>query len=142
MKTILLLLALCAPASGLETNRNTILSIYKSPVVQATNVTSTLLEIATRSNNFVYATATNAILVSPAATVKYLRQEGMLTNVVNELLVTGEVCKVRGHEWTTPKVPRESVSTLEYYPDGRPAQPIRRECVLCKTNQTKREEWK
>jgi hypothetical protein len=63
--------------------------------------------------------------------VKQLREQGDMTNLVQKLVASGDVCAVVGHRWESiPHV------TLEYRPDGD--YPAQRKCALCGKVETKR----
>lgn len=62
--------------------------------------------------------------------VKQLREQGDMTNLVKQLVASGDVCAVFGHKWgSVPHV------TLEYRPDGD--YPAHRKCDLCGKVETK-----
>lgn len=66
--------------------------------------------------------------------VKNLRESNTLAGVLDELVKSGEFCKLRGHIWG-----QHVHLTLEYRTDN----PQYRECVICKTVQTRTEsDWK
>jgi len=63
-------------------------------------------------------------VLSVDGVVKQLREQGDMTNLVKNLVESGDVCAVVGHKWErTPHV------TLEYRPDGN--YPAHRKCALC-----------
>ncbi len=74
--------------------------------------------------------------------IELLKQSGQLTNVINELFSSGEVCKVRGHAWRSGEKPAADgiVMIPAIYFRGNP--PERRHCENCGIHQTKSEEWK
>ncbi len=112
-------------ASGQKTNFYNLSAVSNSP--------GFIYRTTIWSNLSVY--VTNAILITPQSTVRYLRENSALTNTIKELLTSGEVCKVRGeHVWLI-----KPVTTLEYCPYD---SPTKQKCILCGTNQTGVEEWK
>jgi hypothetical protein len=63
-------------------------------------------------------------VLSVDGVVKQLREQGDMTNLVKNLVESGDVCAVVGHKWESiPHV------TLEYRPDGN--YPAHRKCALC-----------
>lgn len=69
----------------------------------------------------------------PELHINGMKDDGSFTNVVQLLIESGEICKVRGHAWT----PHMHL-TLEYAPNRVSC----RECSLCRAHQSQIAEWK
>jgi len=90
--------------------------------------------------------ATNSITVGTNIMHGYVR-----TNLVNEIVASGEFCAVRGHVWSdyTPPSPTFTTSELQVDTEGNIVPkiyqpPVMRKCAVCGLKQSKfvREEWK
>jgi len=76
------------------------------------------------------------VSLSVDVVVKQLRKQGDMTNLVNKLVASGDVCAVVGHMWNT--LPH---TTLEYSLSGQYTE--HRQCRLCGKVETKQPgEWK
>ena len=84
------------------------------------------------TNKMVLCPCTNTVrwVLSVDIVVERLREQGDMTNLVKNLIESGDVCAVVGHRWEyLPHV------TLEYCPDGD--YPEHRRCTLCGKIETK-----
>ncbi len=118
-----------------------------------------LINITNAYCNSKYYLATNSevktVAIVPKVTekslsfIEILKKSGQITNVINELFSSGEVCAVRGHSWasgcghTSPRTVYEPNAIYTY--EGSCLVDHRgetRHCINCKTMQTKTEEWK
>jgi len=75
-------------------------------------------------------TVASRSVLSVDGVVKQLREQGDMTNLVKNLIESGDVCAVVGHKWE--RIPHV---TLEYRPDGD--YPAHRKCALCGKTETK-----
>ena len=92
------------------------------------------------------AVTNSAVLVRTNIMHGYVR-----TNLVNEIVASGEFCAVRGHVWSdyTPPSPTFTTSELQVDTEGNIVPkiyqpPVMRKCAVCGLKQSKvvREEWK
>ena len=68
--------------------------------------------------------------------IKQLKAQGDIPELVKELIKSGDVCAVVGHQWE-----RRPHMTMEYRPDGE--YPEHRQCRLCGKFETREPgEWK
>jgi len=99
-----------------------------SPVAMVAEPITNKLVLYPYTNKVVLYPDTNGFcslyVLSVDGVVKQLREQGDMTNLVKNLVESGDVCAVVGHKWErTPHV------TLEYRPDGN--YPAHRKCALC-----------
>ena len=74
--------------------------------------------------------------VSIERVMNILRKQGDIPELVKELIKSGDVCAVVGHQWE-----RRPHMTMEYRPDGE--YPEHRQCRLCGKFETREPgEWK
>lgn len=81
--------------------------------------------LATNQNDFGY--FTNAPAFSAEDLVFKARSNGQLTNLVNELVKSGEFCQVRGHVWHYGDKPEDNYYGLTFENAWKNA----RKCAVC-----------
>jgi hypothetical protein len=83
----------------------------------STNAAATPIPISYTTNIF-----------AEVSVVGLAKREGWITNLVNELITTGEFCRVRGHKW----MPHVNLTLLH-----RTTPYEERECINCGTVQSR-----